>query len=87
MIFDWLHRCRILSLIRAINDANNCLKNIPYTPYNSKFQDHLKAYRNSLMCDLRSKLAKTYAWYDEDKGLGAIVDMNYVRQEYPNDFD
>ena len=83
MIFDWLHRHRILRLIRAINDANSCLKNMPCIEYNSKFEDHLKAYRNNLMCDLRSKLAKTYAWYDEDKGLGAIVDMDYIRQGIP----
>lgn len=88
MIFEWLHRHKILNLIRAINDANNCLKNMPCTAYNSKFEDHLKAYRNSLMCDLRGKLAETYALYDEeDKGLGAIVDMDYIRQEYPDDFD
>lgn len=66
MIFEWMHRRKILNLIRAINDANNCLKNMPYTAYGSKFRDHLKAYRDSLMCDLRSKLAETYAWYDEE---------------------
>ena len=88
MIFEWLHRRKILNLIRAINDANDCLKVMPHATYVSKFGDHLKAYRNSLMCDLRSKLAETYSLYDEeDKGLGDIVVMNYIRQEYPDDFD
>lgn len=83
MIFNWLRERRVSNLIRNINDVNSCLNHLSLLEYNSEFEDHLRTYRNCLMRDLKSKLAKIYIKRN-GKGIDAI---DCIKEEHLYDFD